>query len=120
MSRTLISSENSKLQNAYGCAVAAIVLPFALTGAAIAGVFGRPVERTAEEVARYIRAMLDGTVMEPDSGYDYDEFSSVQIADGQLNSIVRRACQAFEAQPDSDRAALESLLAEAESLTRVS
>jgi hypothetical protein len=64
--------------------------------------------------------MLDGTVMEPDSGYDYDEFSSVEIADAQLDSLVRRACQAFEAQPDCDRAALENLLAEAEALTRKS
>jgi hypothetical protein len=60
--------------------------------------------------------MLDGTVLEGDPGYDYDEFSSVAIADPQLESIARRACEAFELRPESDRATLESLLAEAEAL----
>jgi hypothetical protein len=62
--------------------------------------------------------MLDGTVLKEESGYDYDEFSSVRIADPQLESIARRACEAFEIRPESDRATLKSLLAEAEALAR--
>jgi hypothetical protein len=117
MSRVLISSENTPLQNAYGCLVATIILPIGIVGAFIAGIFGRPIERPADEVARYIRAMLDGTVLDEESDYDYDEFSCVPIADPMLESLARRACQAFESRPESDRATLESLLAEAEALT---
>jgi hypothetical protein len=116
MGRILISSENSRLQNVFGYLLAAVILPFALIGALIWGIFGRPIERTADEVARYIRAMLDGTVNEEDSGYDYDEFSCVPIADPKLESLARRACEAFELRPESDRATLEGLLAEAEAL----
>ena len=61
--------------------------------------------------------MLDGTVWDEDAGFDYDEFSSVPIADPTLESVARRACEAFELGPESDRATLESLLAEAEALT---
>jgi hypothetical protein len=116
MSRVLISSKNSRLKNAVGCTLAIILVPFALVGALIAGIFGRPIERTADEVARYIRAMLDGTILEEDSGYDYDEFSCVPIANSELESIARRACQAFELPSGPDHAALESLLAETETL----
>ena len=116
MGRALISSENSLPQNIFGCLVAIIFLPFALIGALISGIFGRPIERTADEVARYIRAMLDGTVDEEDSGFDYDEFSCVPIADPKLESLARRACEAFEQRPERDRATLEGLLAEAEAL----
>jgi hypothetical protein len=118
MSRALISSENSILRNVYGCVLTALVVPFGLLGALIAGGFGRPIDRSADDVARYIRAMLDGTVLAEDSGYDYDEFSCVPIADSQLDSLARRACEAFELRPESDRATLESLLAEAEALAR--
>jgi hypothetical protein len=116
MARVLISSENSQLQNAFGCFLAAIILPFGLIGALISGIFGRPIERTADDVARYIRAMLDGTVLEDDSEYDYDEFSCVPTADPALDSLARRACQAFELRPEGHRATLENLLAKAEAL----
>ena len=104
MSRILISSENSLLRNALGCALAVVSLPVMLVGALIAGIFGRPIERTPHEVARYIRAMLDDTVLEEVSGFDYDEFSCVPIADPKLESLARRACQAFELRPERDRA----------------
>lgn len=112
-----LSSENSFGRNAFGCTLAVLSLPFILVGALIAGLLGKPIERTADEVARYIRAMLDGTVGDEGAGFDYDEFSSVPIADPNLESIARRACDAFELRPESDRATLESLLAEAEALT---
>ena len=117
MGRLLISSENSLFQNAFGWLVAAIVLPFGIVGALIAGLFSRPMDRTAEEVAEYIRAMLDGTVTDEDSDFDYDEFSCVPIADPQLESIARRACEAFEQGPDGNTI-LESLLKETEILLR--
>jgi len=118
MTRYLLSSENSFGRNAFGCTLAMLSLPFILIGALIAGLFGKPVERTADEVARYIRAMLDGTVWDEGADFDYDEFSCVPIANPNLESIARRACEAFELRPESDRAALEGLLAEAEALTK--
>ncbi len=114
MPRYVISSENSFGRNAYGCILLAVLGPFILIGALISGIFGKPIERTPNEVARYIRAVLDGTVWD-ESAYNYDEFSSVPIADPQLESIARRACEAFE-RAEIDCGALESLLAEAEAL----
>ena len=117
MSRTLISPENNRLQNAFGWLVMAIVIPFAIVGALIAGLFSQPMDRTAEEVAEYIRAMLDGTVTDEDSEFDYDEFSCVPIADPKLESIARRACEAFEQGPDG-KSILKSLLKETEALQK--
>lgn len=111
MRRVLISSENTPLQNAFGVLVAAVFLPIAIVGALVAGLFGRPINRTADEVASYIRAMLDGTVGDEDSGFDYDEFSSVPIANPELDSIARRACEAFEQGPEG-KSILEGLLNE--------
>jgi hypothetical protein len=116
MGRVLISSENSLLQNTFGVLASAVLIPLGIVGALIAGLFARPMERTADEVARYIRAMLAGKLLDEDSGYDYDEFSCVPIADPQLESIARRACEAFELRSGPDRSALECLLAEAEIL----
>ena len=117
MGRVLISSENSLLQNAFGLLAAAILIPVGIVGALIAGLFARPIDRTAHEVARYIRAMLDGTVNDEDSGFDYDEFSCVPIADPELESIARRACEAFE-QGLGREPILESLLKEIEVLAK--
>jgi hypothetical protein len=113
MGRVLISSENSFLQNAFGCVVAAIFLPLAIIVKIVVSPFERPMDRTADDVAGHLRAMLDGTI----DDYDYDEFSCVPIADPRLESIARRACEAFELRPDKDRAALETLLAETEALS---
>ena len=116
MGRVLVSSENSFLRNVFGCLIIAFALPVMLIVKLIASPFEKPMNRTAVEVADYIRAMLDGTVLDEKSGHDYDEFSCVPIADPQLESIARRACEAFELQGGPDRGALESLLAETENL----
>jgi hypothetical protein len=115
MSRVLISSENGLFQNALGCLAAVILIPLAVLGALIAGLFARPINRTADEVARYIRALLDGTVNDENSDLDYDEFSSVPIADPELELIAQRACKAFKQGPEQEQI-LESLLKEAEVL----
>jgi hypothetical protein len=57
------------------------------------------------------------TVNDDDSGFDYDEFSCVPIADPELESIARRACQAFE-QGLGREPILESLLKETEVLAK--
>jgi hypothetical protein len=64
--------------------------------------------------------MLDGTVANEDSNFDYDEFSCVPIADPRLESIARRACQAFEQRPEGSQSVLESLLRETEALAESS
>ena len=61
--------------------------------------------------------MLDGTVCDEDSGFDYDEFSCVPIADPELESIARRACQAFEQGPGGGPI-LKNLLNETEALAK--
>ena len=118
MSRVLISSENGVLRNAFGCLGAAIFLPIALIVKLIVSPFEKPIRRTPDEVAGHIRAMLDRTIWDENSEYDYDEFSCVPITDDQLESIARRACEAFELPSGPDRAALESLLAETEIVAR--
>ena len=115
MSRVLISSENSLLRNAFGLLAAAILVPVGIVGALVAGLFARPIDRTPDEVARYIRAMLNDTVNDEDSDFDYGEFSCVPIADPELESIARRACQAFE-QGAGREPILQGLLKEAEAL----
>jgi hypothetical protein len=117
MGRVLISSKNTPFQNAGGCLGAAILLPISVIGALIASLFARPIDRSADEVAAYIRAMLDGSINDEDSDFDYDEFSCVPIANPELHSIARRACEAFEQGPDVT-AILESLLNETEVLAK--
>ena len=90
------SPKGDGIKKAIGYLAAGIVLPFALVGALVAGLFARPIVRTPDEVARYIRAMMDGTVNDGASGLDYDEFSCVPIEDPQLDAIATRACAAFE------------------------
>ena len=105
------TTKGGVFRKAVGWLGAGIVLPFALLAALAASLFARPIVRTPEEVAGYIRAMIDGTVN--DGALDYDEFSCVPIADPQLDAIATRACAAFE---QGNEGVLEGLLAEAVAL----
>lgn len=112
MRRSLIDPRNTLWQNAYGCLVAAIILPVALVGASLAALFSRPINRTPEEVVRYLRDFVEGT----GGDWDFDDFTSIPIADPRLESIRDRASRVREPITEEGDKKLRSLLAEAEAI----
>lgn len=89
MRRALIDPENSFLRNAIGYI---LFFPIVIMGMVIAlpfALFGGPSKLTATEVAEYLHDMIEGT----GGAYDWDDFTSVEIADPQLESIRARASQ---------------------------
>ena len=59
------------------------VLPFATVISLIAGLIDKPIDRSRDDVAKYIREFLDGTGSE----YDWDDFVCVPIKDQELDEI---------------------------------
>ena len=110
--RSLIDSGNTIGQNAYGCLATAIILPIALVVAPLAALFSRPLNRTPEEVVRYLRDFVDGT----GGDWDFDDFTSIPIADPRLESIRDRASRVQEPITEESGEKLRSLLAEAEAI----
>ena len=110
MRRSRIDPENSLWQNVWWCLATAFILPIAIVAALIAALFSRPLERTPDEVARYLRDFIDGTGDE----WDWDDFTSISIADPRLDAIRERASRYGEV--GEGLAELKALLAEAESL----
>ena len=60
-----------------------LLLPIAIPVAFLAGLISKPVNRTAEEVARYLREFIDGTGGEN----DWDDFECAPIANPALDRI---------------------------------
>ena len=90
-----VGSENSFGRNAFGCTLAVLSPPSDPYRALNAGRLAKPIERTPDEVARYIRAMLDGTA------WDYvasimTSFQVSRLPTRTCNQIAPRACEAFE------------------------
>jgi hypothetical protein len=112
MRRTLIAAQNSLLRNAGGVLAAAVLIPVAILLKLLLWPFERPLERTADEVADYLRDFLNDTR----GDWDFDDFTSIPIADPQLESIRDRACRVQEPMTDEGLETLRSLLAEAEAL----
>ena len=83
MARALISSENDMLRNVAGFAVAMLVVPIAIVVALVLAPFEKPIERSPAEVLSYLRDFRDGT----GDDYDWDDFTSVPIADAELEAI---------------------------------
>lgn len=110
MGRSLIDPENSFWRNTAGVVAAAILIPVAIVVKLISMPFERPAKRTAEEVAQYLRAFLD------DSGgeWDWDDFTSIPLADPRLESIRRRAASVELPVTEEGRRTLVALLGEAE------
>jgi hypothetical protein len=67
-------------------------------------------DRSAAEVARYLRDFIDGT----GGDWDWDDFESVPIRDQELDRIRQEASRVGPPDPDLDR--LRELLRQAESL----
>jgi hypothetical protein len=112
MRRPLISPENSILRNAAGCAVAAILVPVAIIVKLLILPFERPIQRSAPEVAAYLRDFIDGT----GGDWDWDDFTSIPIADSALEAIRREASEFDDLATPEAAEVLERLYAEAQRL----
>jgi hypothetical protein len=78
--------------------------------AALAGLFAKPKDRTAAEVAGYLKAFIEGT----GSDWDWDAFESVPIKNPALEAIRQEAAMAGPPNPSIPK--LKTLLARAEAL----
>ena len=110
MGSSLIAANNTLWQNARGVLAAVILIPIALALKLVTMPFERPIQRTPDETAAYLRDFIEGTGEE----WDWDDFVSISIADPQLESIRNRASMFPD--PEVGLAALKELLGEAQAL----
>ena len=110
MRRSLIAAENTLWQNAWGVLAAAILIPIVIVLKLVTIPFERPIRRTPDEVAAYLRDFIQGT----GGDWDWDDFVSIPIADPKLESIRARA-RDYPA-TENGLAELKALLREAEAL----
>lgn len=89
-----------------------LLLPIALPVAMLAGLFSKPKKRTPAEVAGFIRDFLDDT----GGGWDWDDFTSVRLADPSLELIRKNAEMVALPVTPEGREELRRLLARAEVL----
>lgn len=90
-----------------------LLAPVAVPVALIVRLTERPIERSADEVALYLRARMDGTALE-----GADEFLAIRIADPELEDIrARTAAIPLPLQPEGEME-LRFLIARAERATR--
>ena len=85
-----------------------VTIPFA----AAVSLLAPKAKLTASEVAAYLRNFLDGRGGE----WDWDDFTSVPIADARLDDIRRKAAAVDLPATDEGLVILRQLLAEAEGL----
>lgn len=99
--------------SAIGKALLVIVaVPLALIAGLMSTLFGSKARLSAAEVAKYLRDYIEGTGSE----WDWDDFTSVSVADPQLDDIRRRAAEVTAPDAGGSPAVLEQLLAKAERL----
>ncbi len=89
-----------------------VAAPLALTAGLTSTVFGLKAKLSAAEVAKYLRGYIEGTGSE----WDWDDFTSVPIADPQLDDIRRRATAVTAPDTEDAPTILRRLVAEAERL----
>lgn len=89
-----------------------LAVPLAATAALLTGLFGQSEKRTAAEVATYLRRFVEGG----GGDWDWDDFTSVQIDDPQLEDIRRRALAVELPPTDEGVRTLRQLLEETEQL----
>lgn len=114
MRRTLVDPQNTRWQNLLGCLAAVVIVPASIVVKLATLPFERPIYRSAEEVARYLRDFIEGT----GSHWDWDDFEHMSIADPELEAIRDRASRVREPIDSGGWATLRGLLAEAETLAR--
>ena len=90
----------------------AVAVPLALIAALVSKVFGLKAKLSAAEVAKCLRDYIGGT----GGVWDWDDFTSVPLADPQLDEIRREASAVTAPETEDAPIVLKRLLAEAERL----
>ena len=93
-----------------------LAIPFAALAALLTSIFNAKANRTAAEVATYLRNFIEGEGAEP---WEWDDFTSVPIANQQLDTIRRSAAAVDNNPSDAATDTLRRLLAEAERLAEI-
>ena len=88
--------------------LAPVIFPVAV----IMRLFSKPTKRTPAEVAGFIRDFIEGT----GSDWDWDDFTSVRLADPELETIRREADRIALPVTAEGKKQLEALSMRAESL----
>jgi hypothetical protein len=89
-----------------------VAVPLALIAGVVSTVFGLKAKLSAAEVAKYLRDYIEGT----GSNWDWDDFTSVPIADPQLDEIRREATAVTAPDTEDAPTVLKRLLVQAERL----
>lgn len=92
-----------------------VAIPLAALAALVSSIFGLKAKLSASEVATYLRDFIEGD----DRPSDWDDFTSVPIANPRLDDIRRRAAAIDLPVTDEGSAVLRELLAEANNLVRL-
>lgn len=91
-----------------------VAVPLAALAALVSWAFGLKAKLSALEVATYLRNFVEGG----GGAWDWDDFTSVPIADPRLEDIRRRAAAIDLPVTEEGLAILRELLAEADHLAR--
>lgn len=105
---------SNPLVNGIGFILGAVLLPPFIILKLIMMPFEKGAHRPPKYVARYIRDFIDNTSGE----WDWDDFSSIPLADPRLEAIRTAACDVSLPCGDEELAELEALFSEAQSLAR--
>ena len=116
MARALISSENSFLRNVAGFCVAILAIPIFIVVKLIVMPFEKPIERSASEVLSILQDFHNGT----GDDYDWDDFTSIPVADVELEDIRAIAGSLDLPFGDKELADLRTLIARTEALVEQS
>ena len=95
--------------------LAVVAIPLAAIAALVSAAFGLKEKLAASDVASYLRDFIEMS----GSGRDWDDFTSLPIANPQLEDIRRRAAAVDLPATEDGLATLLGLLAEAEELERL-
>lgn len=111
----MIAPENAIWRNVLGVLALVVIVPAVIIAKIVSMPFERPFNRSAEEVARYLRDFLNGT----GGDWDWDDFISIPITDARLEAIRDRAAHLDLPMHDENTGSLQALLTEAEALAAV-
>lgn len=100
------------LANMAGCIVAIPLLPVFLVVKLVMMPFEKPSNLSPEQVVDYLKGFLEGT----DGPWDWDDFTTIPIADPRLDDIRDRVAALDVPLSDADIGLLKALLAEAEAI----
>jgi len=106
------ASGKNLLANGIGCIAAIFIVPVFLIVKLVMMPFEMPFNRTAEEVVGYLKGFLEET----GGPWDWDDFTSIPIADPRLEDIRQRVVALDVPLSEADIGPLKALLTEAEAM----